>query len=73
MDSLDATDGTTMNWRMVGTVIEQVNNLENLVEENGAGDYDEGGIIVPMLHTLNWINSSNDHKHVVITSYCLTI
>ena len=57
-----------------------VNTLENIVEENGARDYDAGGIIVPMLHTLNWTNSSNDHKHVVITnnlcvitSYYLTI
>ena len=80
MDSLDAIDGTTMNLRMVGTVIEQIDNLKNIVEENGAGDYDDGGIIIPMLHTLNWTNSLNDQKHVVInnnicviTSYYLTI
>ena len=80
MDSLAATDGTTMNWRMMGTVIEQVHNLENIVEENGAGDFDEGVIFVPIMHTLNWTNSLNEQKHLVInnnlcviTSYYLTI
>ena len=35
------------------------------MEENGAGDFDEGVIFVPIMHTLNWTNSLNEQKHVV--------
>ena len=65
VDSLSSTDGTMINWRMMHTVILQVDNLDYLVEYHNAGDYDQGALVVPMLHTLNWTNSENYNKHVV--------
>lgn len=50
---------------MMHTVILQVDNLDYLVEYHNAGDYDQGALVVPMLHTLNWTNSENYNKHVV--------
>ena len=48
------------------TVINQVDNLDYLVLFHRAGDYDEGELLIGVLHTLNWTNSGNYNKHVVI-------
>ena len=65
-DSLSTADGTMINWRMTQTVINQVENLDFLVLFHRAGVYDEGELVVGVLHTLNWTNSENYNKHVVI-------
>ena len=64
--SLCAADGTMINWRRMQIVINQVANLDYLVLFHRAGVYDEGELVVGVLHTLNWTNSENYNKHVVI-------
>ena len=55
-----------INSTMMQTVIDTVENLDYLVLFHSAGEYEEGelGFYVPQ--TLNWTNSKNYHKHVVI-------
>ena len=65
VDSINATDGTEINWRMMDKVIEHVDNLDFLVVRHEAGTYGEG-TVVAMMHTLNWTNSINQNKHLVI-------
>jgi hypothetical protein len=66
VDSLSTTDGTMINWRMMQTVINQVDNLDYVVLFHRAGDYDEGELHIGVLHTLNWTNGENYNKDVVI-------
>ena len=62
VDSLSATDGTKINWKMTEIVIQYVHNLEHLVELHGAGDYVEG-TIAAMMHTLKRTNCGTHSKH----------
>ena len=66
VDSLSSTDGTMINWRMMQTVINTVENLDYLVLFHRAGEYEEGELVFGVLHTLNWTHSENYNKHVVI-------
>lgn len=66
VDSLSSTDGTKINWRMMETMINTVENLDYLVLFHRAGEYEEGELVFGVLHTLNWTNSVNFNKHVVI-------
>ena len=65
-DSLSSDNATMINSRMMLTVINQVYNLDFLVLFHRAGVYDLGELVVGVLHTLNWKNSENYNKHVVI-------
>lgn len=65
VDSLSSTDGTMINWRMMETVIDAVENLDYTVLFHRAGEYEEAELVVGVLHTLNWTNSENFNKHVV--------
>ena len=66
VDSLSSTDGTKINWRMMQTVIYIVENLDYLVLVHRAGEYEEGELVFGVRHTLNWTNSKNNNKHMVI-------
>ena len=65
VNSLTSTDGTMINWRMMQTVINAVDNLDYHVLFHRAGEYEEGELVVGVMHTLNWTNSENFNKHVV--------
>ncbi len=66
VDSISTTDGTMINWRMMETVINAVENLDYLVLFHRAGEYAQGQLVFGVLHTLNWTNIVNYNKHVVI-------
>lgn len=65
LDSLTATEGTKINWRMMETVVQHADNLDFLVDHHEAGEYGQG-TAVALLHTLT---RTNIHKHqlVIIT------
>jgi hypothetical protein len=52
---MHATDGTIINWKMMESVITNVENIEILVQIHGAGIY-EVGKCQSLIHTLNWTN-----------------
>ena len=62
LDSLTATEGTKINWRMMETVVQHADNLDFLVDHHEAGEYGQG-TAVALLHTLT---RTNIHKHLVI-------
>ena len=51
----------------MGVVLTKIGRLNGLVNQHNAGLYAEG-TVVPLLHTLNWTNIKNEHKHVVSIS-----
>lgn len=61
LDSLTATEGTKINWRMMETVVQHADNLDFLVDYHEAGEYGQG-TAVALLHTLTRTNI----KHLVI-------
>jgi hypothetical protein len=65
VDALTSTDGSKVNWREMGTVVESVDMLDTLVNEHNAGHFQQG-IVLTLLHTLNWTNSENYKKHLVM-------
>ena len=64
LDSLDSTDGTKINWRMMETVIFNVEHLDHLLDCHDGGEYVEGRTVA-LLHSLNWTNSRNANMHLV--------
>lgn len=52
VDDLQATEGTFVNWRMMESIIQDVDNLDFLVTFHRAGLYDQG-TAVAVVHTLN--------------------
>ena len=65
VDSIESINVTDINWRMMEKVIEHVDNLDFLVARHEAGIYGEGTVVATM-HTLNWTNSINQNKNLVI-------
>ena len=55
VDSLEVTEGTIVNWRMMETVIQEVDRLDHLVQVHGAADYEQGRAMA-VVHTMNWTN-----------------
>ena len=62
MDLLTSTEGTTINYKMMETVVSYVKMLETIVNHHDAGDYEEGRVS-GLLHTINY---SNTHKNFVV-------
>ena len=63
IDNLRVTKGTTINWMMMGTIITYVNNIDEMVAEHVAGEYEQGRVYA-LLHT---INKSNRTKNFVVS------
>jgi len=42
LDSLHATEGTIINWKMMEKVVQCVDDLDKLVVKHDAGEYDVG-------------------------------
>ena len=59
VDHLTSTIGTEVNWKMMETVITEVNKLQVYVDHNDAGDYAVGRAY-GRLHTLNWSNTNKN-------------
>ena len=52
---MHATDGTIINWKMMESVISNVDTIDRLVNKHGAGP-DQVGKCQSLIHTLNWTN-----------------
>ena len=52
---MHATDGTIINWRMMESVVSNVDIIDTLVDEHGAGPY-QVGKCESLIHTLSWTN-----------------
>jgi hypothetical protein len=55
LDAMHATDGTIINWKMMESVINNVESIDMLVETHLAGTY-QVGKCQTLIHTLNWTN-----------------
>jgi hypothetical protein len=63
--AITSPDGTTINWKEAWVVLEDIDRLSGLLILHNAGLLGQG-IVVPLLHTLNWTNCKKHNKHVVI-------
>ena len=62
---MHTTDGTMINWKMMESVVNNVEILNMLVEKNGGGPY-EVGKCQSLIHTLSWTKCLK--KELVSTS-----
>ncbi|KAM0849735.1 hypothetical protein ACQ4PT_053533 [Festuca glaucescens] len=67
MDNLTATEGTTVKWKMMGTIIGHVNRLETMVEHHDGRNFDPARVYA-LVHTINY---SNTKKNFVKLPCCL--
>ena len=70
IDNLCVTKGTTINWRMMGTIIRYASNIDQMVVQHDAGDYDQGRVYA-LLHTINY--SNRNKNFVVSVCYYFTV
>lgn len=63
VDFMDSTDGSKINWRMMETVVLNVQHLDHLVDYHDGGEYAEGRTVA-CLHTLNFTNNMHLVKHL---------